>query len=53
MKPPSIPLSDFWQAILAPSRSDLLFALRNIIAGAVALYRKRSINPTDFNGALS
>lgn len=38
MKPPSIPLSDFWQAILAPSRSDLLFALRNIIAGAVALY---------------
>ena len=38
MKPPSIALSDFWQAILAPSRSDLLFALRNIISGAVALY---------------
>ena len=35
MKPPSIPLTDFWQAILAPSRNDLLFSLRNIIAGGL------------------
>lgn len=38
MKAPSIQLSDFWQAILVPSRNDLLFALRNMIAGGVALY---------------
>ncbi|MFC6300051.1 fusaric acid resistance protein [Pseudomonas sp. CCM 7893] len=38
MKPLTFQLPDFWQATLAPSRSDLLFALRNIIAGGVALY---------------
>ncbi|MFP3515241.1 FUSC family protein [Pseudomonas sp. SIMBA_077] len=38
MKPPTLQLSDFWQAILTPSRSDLLFAVRNMIAGMLALY---------------
>lgn len=38
MKPPTFQLPDFWQATLAPSRADLLFALRNMIAGGVALY---------------
>ncbi len=38
MKLPAFQLPDFWQATLAPSRTDLLFALRNMIAGGVALY---------------
>lgn len=38
MKPSTFQLPDFWQATLAPSRVDLLFALRNVIAGGVALY---------------
>jgi uncharacterized membrane protein YccC len=38
MKPITFHLPDFWQAILAPARSDLLFALRNLIAGGVVLY---------------
>lgn len=38
MKPPTFQLPDFWQATLAPSRANLLFALRNMIAGGVALY---------------
>lgn len=38
MKPLTFQLPDFWQATLAPSRADLLFALRNMIAGGVALY---------------
>lgn len=38
MKPFTFQLPDFWQATLVPSRVDLLFASRNIIAGGVALY---------------
>ncbi|WP_219405997.1 FUSC family protein [Pseudomonas sp. Colony2] len=38
MKSSTFQLPDFWQATLTPSRSDLLFALRNMIAGGVALY---------------
>ncbi|NIL17011.1 FUSC family protein [Pseudomonas sp. AN3A02] len=38
MKSSTFQLPDFWQATLAPSRNDLLFALRNMIAGGVALY---------------
>lgn len=38
MKLSTFQLPDFWQATLAPSRDDLLFALRNMIAGGVALY---------------
>ncbi|XVJ45975.1 FUSC family protein [Pseudomonas sp. UBT] len=38
MKSSTFQLPDFWQATLAPSRVDLLFALRNMIAGGVALY---------------
>ncbi|NWD40858.1 FUSC family protein [Pseudomonas yamanorum] len=38
MKFSTFQLPDFWQATLAPSRNDLLFALRNMIAGGVALY---------------
>lgn len=38
MKSSTFELPDFWQATLAPSRNDLLFALRNMIAGGVALY---------------
>lgn len=38
MKSFTIQLPDFWQATLAPSRADLLFALRNMIAGGIALY---------------
>ncbi|NWC93953.1 MULTISPECIES: FUSC family protein [unclassified Pseudomonas] len=38
MKSFTFQLPDFWQATLTPSRSDLLFALRNMIAGGVALY---------------
>ena len=38
MKSSTFQLPDFWQATLTPSRNDLLFALRNMIAGGVALY---------------
>jgi uncharacterized membrane protein YccC len=38
MKPSALQLPDFWQATLAPSLGDLQFALRNMIAGLVALY---------------
>lgn len=38
MKFSTFQLPDLWQATLTPSRNDLLFALRNMIAGGVALY---------------
>ncbi|MGB3127618.1 MAG: FUSC family protein [Pseudomonas sp.] len=38
MKLPTVQLPEVWQATLAPSLPDLLFALRNMIAGGVALY---------------
>ncbi|MDF3200925.1 FUSC family protein [Pseudomonas sp. 1912-s] len=38
MKSSTFQLPDLWQATLTPSRNDLLFALRNMIAGGVALY---------------
>ncbi|CAI8775750.1 FUSC family protein [Pseudomonas chlororaphis] len=38
MKSPTLRIPDFWLAVLAPSRNDLLFAIRNMIAGGIALY---------------
>ncbi|WP_409303386.1 FUSC family protein [Pseudomonas sp. KCJK8993] len=38
MKLPTFRVADAWQALFAPTPSDLLFATRNLIAGGLALY---------------
>ncbi|MGR4037794.1 FUSC family protein [Pseudomonas sp. 910_21] len=44
MKIPALHVADVWPALFAPTLSDLLFALRNLIAGGLALYLALRLN---------